>query len=102
MVRSDPETAARDWNVIIDSCSVRAKPGGDLTRLNPTDRRKRGAKYHLVIASDGLPLGAVASAANVHDTRMFPEWLRLALVAGIRIACLLADADYDNADNLRA
>ncbi|MCW0190557.1 MAG: IS5 family transposase [Rhodococcus sp.] len=99
MVRSDPETATREWDVIVDSCSVRAKRGGDLTGPNPTDRGKRGTKYHLVVASDGLPLGAVASAANVHDTRMFPELLRLALVASTRIARLFADAGYDSADN---
>lgn len=99
MVRSDPQAAAREWDVIVDSCSVRAKHGGDLTGPNPTDRGKRGTKYHLVVASDGLPLGAVASAANVHDTRMFPELLRLALVAGARIARLFADAGYDSANN---
>ena len=49
--------------------------------------------------SDGLPLGAVASAANVNDTTMFPELLRLALLVGARIARLLADAGYDSADN---
>ena len=99
MVRSDPVTAAQDWDVIVDSCSVRAKHGGDLTGPSPTDRGKRGTKYHLVVSSDGLPLGAVASAANVHDTRMFPVLLRLALVAGVKIARLLADAGYDSADN---
>jgi transposase len=99
MARSDPEAAARELEVIVDSCSVRAKHGGDLTGPNPTDRGKRGTKYHIVVASDGLPLGAVASAANVHDTRMFPELLRLALVVGARIARLLADAGYDSADN---
>jgi len=99
MARSDPETAARDLDVIVDSCSVRAKHGGELTGPNPTDRGKRGTKYHVVVASDGLPLGAVASAANVHDARMFPELLRLALVVGARIARLLADAGYDSADN---
>ena len=92
-----PETAARELDVIVDSCSVRAKHGGELT--DPTDRGKRGTKYHIVVASDGLPLGAVASAANVHDTKMFPELLRLALVVGARIARLLADAGYDSADN---
>lgn len=99
MVRSDLEAAAHELDVIVDSCSVRAKHGGDLTGPNPTDRGKRGTKYHIVVASDGLPLGAVASAANVHDTRMFPELLRLALVVGARIARLLADAGYDSADN---
>jgi transposase len=99
MVRSDPETATRELDVIVDSCSVRAKHGGDLTGPNPTDWGKRGTKYHIVVSSDGLPLGAVASAANVHDTRVFPELLRLALVIGARIARLLADASYDSADN---
>jgi hypothetical protein len=46
-----------------------------------------------------LPLGAVASAANVHDSKMFPELLRLALVVGVRIARLFADAGYHSADN---
>jgi len=95
MARSDPEAAARELDVIVDSCSVRAKHGGELTGPNPTDRGKRGTKYHVVVSDDGLPLGAVASAAN--DTRMFPELLRLAL--GVRIARLLADAGYDSADN---
>ena len=99
MARSDPETAAREVDVIVDSCSVRAKHGGELTGPNPTDRGKPGTKYHVVVSSDGLPLGAIASAANVHDTRMFPEVLRLALVVGVRIARLLADAGYDSADN---
>jgi Transposase DDE domain len=93
----DPEAAARELDVIVDSCSVRAKHGGELTGPNPTDRGKRGTKYHVVVSDDGLPLGA--SAANVHDTRMFPELLRLALMVGVRIARLLADAGYDSADN---
>src|SRR3954464_3991559 len=35
MARSDPETAARELDVIVDSCSVRAKHGGDLTGPTP-------------------------------------------------------------------
>src|SRR3982751_2425257 len=38
MVRSGPQAAAAAWDVIIDSCSVRAKRGGELTGPNPTDR----------------------------------------------------------------
>src|SRR6476620_9975913 len=41
MVRSGPEAAAAAWDVIIDSCSVRAKHGGELTGPNPTDRAKK-------------------------------------------------------------
>jgi transposase len=99
MVRSSPETAAQALDVIVDSCSVRAKRGGDLTGPNPTDRGKRGTKYHAVVSTEGWPLGAVASAANVNDTEMFPELLRLALVVGAAISRLLADAGYDSADN---
>ncbi len=99
LARSDPETAARELDVIVDSCSVRAKHGGELTGPNPTDRGKRGTKYHVVVSADGLPLGAVVSAANIHDTKMFPELLRLALVVCSRIGRLYADAGYDSADN---
>src|SRR3954471_12700396 len=95
MVRAGPETLS--WDVVVDSCSVRAKHGGELTGPNPTDRGKRGTKYHIVVSTEGLPLGA--SAANVNDTTMFPELLRLALVVGVAISRLLADAGYDSADN---
>src|SRR3954467_9791243 len=56
MLRGDP-------TLILDTCSVRAKRGGDLTGPNPTDRGKRGTKYH--IAGDGVPVACAATAANV-------------------------------------
>ena len=99
MVRSGPEAAS--WEVVVDSCSVRAKHGGELTGPNPTDRGKIGTKYHVVVATDGLPLGAVPSAANVHDTRLFPHLLGLAQVVCAAIGRLYADAAYDSADNRR-
>ena len=100
MVRSGPEVAS--WEaVVVDSCSVRAKHGGELTGPNPTDRGKAGTKYHVVVATDGLPLGAVPSAANVHDTRLFPHLLGLAQVVCAAIGRLYADAAYDSADNRR-
>src|SRR5215208_3120921 len=92
MVRSGPEAAAAAWDVVIDSCSVRAKRGGELTGPNPTDRAKRGTKYHVVVASDGIPLAALPSAANVHDIMLFPALLRRALVVCAAIARLYADA----------
>ena len=64
MTRSGPEATVRALDIVVDSCSVRAKHGGDLTGPNPTDRGKRGTKYHIVVSTDGVPLGAVASAAN--------------------------------------
>src|SRR4051794_25132810 len=98
MVRAGPRAAA-SWDVVVDSCSVRAKRGGELTGPNPTDRGKAGTKYHVVASTDGIPLGAVPSAAKVHDTRIFPRLLRLAQVACAAIGRLYADAGYDSAGN---
>src|ERR671914_68975 len=50
MVRSGPQAAAAAWDVVIDSCSVRAKRGGELAGPNPTDRAKRAPS----IISSGL------------------------------------------------
>jgi transposase len=97
MVRAGPE--ATTWDVVVDSCSVRAKRGGELTGPNPTDRGKAGTKYHVVVSTDGIPLAAVPSAANVHDTRLFPHLLRLAQVVCAAIGKLYADAGYDSANN---
>src|SRR4051794_5207896 len=97
MVRSGPE--GPPWDVVVDSCSVRAKHGGELTGPNPTDRGKAGTKYHVVVATDGIPLGAVPSAANVHDTRLLAHLLRLAQAVGAAIGRLYADAAYDSADH---
>jgi transposase len=99
LVRAGAEAAP--WGVVVDSCSVRAKRGGELTGPNPTDRGKAGTKYHVVVATDGLPLAAIPSAANVHDTRLFPHLLRLAQVVGAAIGRLYADAAYDSAENRR-
>jgi hypothetical protein len=100
MVRSGPEASAATWDVVIDSCSVRAKRGGALTGPNPTDRAKRGTKYHVAVASNGIPLAALPSA-NVHDTMLFPALLRRALVVCAAIARLYADAAYHSAKNRR-
>ena len=97
MVRSGP--GVTPWDVVVDSCSVRAKRGGELTGPNPTDRGKTGTKYHVVVATDGIPLAAIPSAANVHDTRLFPHLLRLALAVCAAIGKVYADAAYDGAGN---
>ena len=99
MVRSGPEVAS--WDVAVDSCSVRAKRGGERIGPNPTDRGKAGTKHHVVASTDGLPLAAVPPAANVHDTRLFAHLLRLAQVVCAAIGRLYADAAYDSAENRR-
>ncbi len=57
MLRGHPD-------LILDTCSVRAKRGGDLTGPNPTDRAKRGTKYHVAVDGAGVPVACAATAAN--------------------------------------
>jgi transposase len=96
MVRAGPEAT---WDVVADSCSVRAERGGELAGPNPTDRGEAGTKYHVAVSTDGIPPAVIPSAANVHDTRLFPHLLRLALAACAAIGRLHADAAYHGADN---
>lgn len=48
------------------------RKGGALTGPNPTDRGKRGTKYHLLVDRAGQPLNVVVSGADRHDS-MFIE-----------------------------
>lgn len=43
--------------------------GGPETGPNPTDRGRKGSKYHLLTEGRGLPLVILLSAANVHDKK---------------------------------
>jgi transposase len=46
-----------DWSrALIDSASCKAPKGGELTGPNPTDRRKKGSKHHVITDAQGLPL----------------------------------------------
>ena len=67
-------------DLILDTCSVRAKRGGDRTGPNPSDRGKRGTKYHIATAREGVPIAGLATAAKVNDTLLF-ERLFLAAFA---------------------
>jgi hypothetical protein len=99
MVRSGTEAAPWE-DVVVDSCSARAKRGGELTGPNPTGRSKAGTKYHVVASTDGIPPAAVPSAASVHDTRLFPHRLHyLAQAVCAATGRRYADAGYGSADN---
>jgi transposase len=49
--------------------------GGELTGPNPTDWGKAGSKYHILCDANGLPLHALLSAANTHDSKLFEPLL---------------------------
>jgi transposase len=88
MLRGHPD-------LILDSCSVRAKRGGDLTGPNPTDRAKRGTKYNVAVDGDGVPIACVATAANVNDTLVFERLFLAAFAVMARIRTVFADKGYD-------
>ena len=92
MLRGDP-------TLILDSCSVRAKRAGDLTGPNPTDRGKRGTKYHVAVTGDGVPVACAATAANVNDTLVFERLFLAAFAVTARIATVFADKGYDAEGN---
>jgi transposase len=88
MLRGDP-------TLILDTCSVRAKRGGDLTGPNPTDRGKRGTKYHIATMGDGVPVACAATAANINDTLVFERLFLAAFAVMARIRTVFADKGYD-------
>ena len=88
MLRGHPD-------LILDSCSVRAKRGGDLTGPNPTDRAKQGTKYNVAVDGDGVPVACVATAANVNDTLVFERLFLAAFAVMARIRTVFADKGYD-------
>lgn len=54
---------------MLDRLRVRPRQkGGQLTGPNPTDRGKRGSKYHLLVDRSGTPLNVIVSGANRHDS----------------------------------
>ena len=88
MLRGNP-------TLILDSCSVRAKRGGDLTGPNPTDRAKKGTKYHLAVNGDGTPVACLATAANVNEALVFERLFLAAFAVMARIRTVFADKGYD-------
>ncbi len=49
------------------------KKGGAKTGPNPTDRGKPGTKRHIVVERKGIPLNALITGANTHDSVVFEE-----------------------------
>lgn len=75
-----------DWyRALVDSASLRAPSGGKKTGPNPTDRRKRGSKHHVLTDAHGIPLATVLTKANRHDvTQLFPLLDKIPRVRGKR------------------
>jgi transposase len=93
MVRGRHPDLHRD--LILDSCSVRAKRGGDLTGPNPTDRGERGTKYHVATTGEGLPVACAATGADVNDTLLFERLFLMAFAVLAKVATVFGDKGYD-------
>jgi transposase len=81
-------------DLILDSCSVRAKRGGDPTGPSPTERAKRGTKRHIAVNGRGVPVACAVTAANVNDTVLFDRLFLAAFAVMARIRTVFADEAY--------
>jgi len=57
--------------------------GGQKTGPNPTDRRKRGSKHHVITDANGVPFATTVTGANRHDiTQLLPLVAAIPPIAG--------------------
>ena len=86
-------------NLVVDGCIVKAPCGGEAAGRSPVDRGKGGTKRSLLTDGAGIPLGAVATSANRHDSPLLRPTLerlgRFGLWLPEQIAVHL-DAGYDS------
>jgi hypothetical protein len=71
--RAQPARRARRAGLVEGVPGLGRRPGekgGELTGPNPTDRAKRGSKYHLLVDAAGLPLNVAVSGANRNDSML--------------------------------
>ena len=70
------EAGQIDWSrASLDSASIPAQRGGEATGPTPTDRVNPGAKRHLLTERGGVPLAALLTGANRHDSIVFADLL---------------------------
>jgi transposase len=88
-----------DSRFVISACRF----WGAKTGPNPTDRRKKGSKHHLVTDANGIPLSVILTGANRHDvTQLLPLVDSIPPIAGKvgrpiqRPDSLLGDRGYDS------
>ncbi len=81
--------------LIVDSCWVRTKRGGELTGPNPTDRSKMDTKYHIATTEDGIPVACEATTANVNDTLIFKRLVLAGVALLAKVKTVFADKGYD-------
>jgi transposase len=61
--------------IAVDCCITKAPRGGEKAGRSPVDRGKQGIKRSVAVDAEGIPLGAVASPANRHDSPLLAPTL---------------------------
>lgn len=71
-----PAAGSRPTRLVAGGGGQRQHPGGrggEKTGPNPTDRRKKGSKHHVITDAQGIPLAARLTSANTNDgTQLLP------------------------------
>jgi transposase len=82
----------------IDSSQHKAPTGGSGTGPNRCDRAKLGYKWSLATEANGIPVGWVVDAANVHDQRLVDDTVDAVDARGYEIEIEQAHLDrgYDS------
>jgi transposase len=85
-VVTNPSARGRQNRLVPSDCRLRfgaRRFWGAHTGPNPTDRRKKGSKHHVVTDANGIPLATQVTAANRHDvTQLIPLVDAIPPVAG--------------------
>lgn len=58
------------------------------------EKKVRGIKRHIAVDSLGLPIALVLTSANIHDSAVSEDLVRMAHQATPHLAGILADAGY--------
>lgn len=85
-------------DIAVDGCITKAPCGGEKAGRSPVDRGKQGLKRSTVVDGGGILLGAVAAAANRHDSPLLDQTLDTMEILGElpeRISAHL-DRGYDS------
>ena len=63
------------YDIAIDCCVTKAPCGGEKAGRNPVDRGKGGLKRPTMVDACSIPLGAMATPANRHDSPLLTPTL---------------------------
>jgi putative transposase len=83
---------------IMDGSIVKAPNGGTGTGPNPTGRGRLGAKRSIITDANGEPIGSHSTKANRHDSKVFLNTIRKALIPLRAGSYMKMDKAYNGGD----